>query len=412
MIIARYLTTKILFSTLAVSIVLTMVVMSGRLARYISAAAEGQLAVSLVLPVVFLRMPQLLELILPVSLLLGIMLSIGELYETNEMTVINATGVSHGRIMSIGMSASAFVALVVALFSFYISPKGNDYVGTLVNAQGLKSELSNLAPDTFYDLKNQGGTVYAGAVDKERKGMEDVFVFRPEPVVIDGFDREENEQSETDGVSQKKAEVSQNRAEGFNQNRAEGSQQIKSPEQPSRQTIIYASKGFQEYREDGGFYFVLEKGVQFEGMPGQKDFIITEFDRYSQRLDKPDDTVNAVTTKQESSVITDLIGRTDAESVAELHWRLSLPISVMILAAIGIPLSRSNPRQGRYYLLIPALILFLIYMVMLNAGKEAISLGEGGPLTEIWAVHLYLVLIAVLCYFWPNLKMLVPGRQK
>ena len=372
MIIARYISTKILFSTLGVSIVLTLVVMSARLARYISAAAEGQLAVSLVLPVVFFRMPQLLELILPVSLLLGIMLSIGELYENNEMTVINATGASHGRIVTIGMGAAVFVALVVALFSFYISPRGNDYVGALVSAQGLKSELGNLAPDTFYDLKNRGGTVYAGSVDKERKGMEDVFVFRPEPVALDPFDREKPGGS---GLDEK-----------------------------SRQTIIYAARGFQEYREDGGFYFVLAKGVQFEGLPGQKDFIITEFDRYSQRLDEPDDTANAVTTKQESLLITDLIGRRDAESVAELHWRLSLPVSVLILAAIGIPLSRSNPRQGRYYLLIPALILFLIYMVMLNAGKEAIANGEGGPLAEIWRVHLYLMLIAALCYLWPDLQ--------
>ena len=370
MIIARYLSTRILFTTLAVSVVLTMVVMSGRLARYISAAAEGQLAVSLVLPVVFLRMPQLLELILPVSLLLGIMLSIGELYESNEMTVIHATGVSHGRIMTIGITASVFVALVVALFSFYISPKGNDYVGALVNAQGLKSELSNLAPDTFYDLKNQGGTVYAGSIDKERKGMENVFIFRPEPVAIEGFERDQTARN--------------------------GDR--------SRQTIIYASKGFQEYREDGGFYFVLEKGVQFEGIPGQKDFIITEFDRYSQRLDKPDDSVNAVTTLEESSLITDLLKRDDAVSVAELHWRLSLPVSVLVLAAIGIPLSRSNPRQGRYYLLIPALILFLVYMVMLNAGKESIANGEGGPLAEIWSIHLCLAVLAALCYFWPQLQ--------
>ena len=235
MIIARYLLRQILFSTLAVSIVLTLVVMSGRLARYISAAAEGQLAVSLVLPVVFFRMPQLLELILPVSMLLGIMLALGELHETNEMTVINATGVSHGRVLGIGMVASVFVALVVALLSFYISPKGNEYVGNLANAQGLKSELSSLAPSTFYNLKNRGGTVYATSIDKERRGMEGVFVFRPEPL--------RTEQIASDS------------------------------EEQGRQTIIYSSKGFQEYSEDGGFYFVLEKGVQFEGLPGQKDLL-------------------------------------------------------------------------------------------------------------------------------------------
>lgn len=368
MIIARYLSTKILFSTLAVSIVLTLVVMSGRLARYIAAAADGQLAVSLVFPVVFFRMPQLLEIILPVSLLLGIMLSIGEMYESNEMTVIKATGMSEGRIMLIGMSASLFIALVVALFSFYISPKGNEYVGKLVNAQGLKSELSNLAPNTFYDLKNEGGTVYAGQVDKERKGMEDVFVFRPEPLREEGYEYGENEKD--------------------------------------RQTVIFSSRGYQEFRDDGGFYFVLEKGVQFEGRPGENDFIITEFDRYSQRIDRPDESVNTVTTEHESRVLLDLFGRADPESIAEVHWRISLPVSVMILAAIAIPLSRTNPRQGRYYLLIPALILFLLYMVMLNTGKEAVASGEGSAFTEIWLVHIILMAFAAILYFWPVLAQM------
>ena len=192
--------------------------------------------------------------------------------------------------------------------------------------------------------------------------MEGVFVFRPEPL-------------------RAKQIASDNTDQG-------------------RQTIIYSSKGFQEYREDGGFYFVLEKGVQFEGLPGQKDFVVTEFDRYSQRIDRPDETENALISSQESSQITDLLGKTDLASVAELHWRLSLPLSVLILAAIGIPLSRSNPRQGRYYLLIPALILFLIYMVLLNAGKEAIASGEGRPFVEIWAVHLVMVTLALICFFW------------
>ncbi len=341
--------------------------MSGRLARYISAAADGQLAISLIFPVVFFRMPQLLEIILPVSLLLGILLSIGELNDSNEMTVIKATGTSEGRIMAIGMGAALFVAFVVALFSFYVSPKGNAYVGQLANAQGLKSELSQLSPATFYELKNDGGTVYAGSVDDERRGMSEVFVFRPEPIrgLMGAVDRSSS---------------------------------------GSRQTIIYANRGYQEYREEGGFYFVLEDGVQFEGLPGQADFLVTEFERYSQRIEEPDDRVNALTTDQESRVITELLDQEDQQSIAELHWRLSLPVSVLLMAAIAFPLSRSNPRQGRYYLLIPALIMFLLYMVALNTGKEALSNGEGSALGRIWSVHLVIFMLTLAFYFWPAFR--------
>lgn len=365
MIIARYLSTKILFSTLAVSIVLSLVVMSGRIARYISAAADGQLALSLIFPVVFFRMPQLLEIILPVSLLLGILMSIGELNDNNEMTVIKATGMSEARIMAIGMGAALFVAFVVALFSFYVSPKGNAYVGQLVNAQGMKSELSQLSPNTFYELENNGGTVYAGMVDTERRGMSDVFVFRPEPI-SSRFDANTNEVS-------------------------------------PRQTIIYASHGYQEFREEGGFYFVLEDGVQFEGVPGQQDFLVTEFERYSQRIEEPDDQVNAFTTEQESRVITELFGQSDPQSVAELHWRLSLPVSVLLMAAIAFPLSRSNPRQSRYYLLIPSLIMFLLYMVALNTGKESLASGEGTALTSIWSIHISVFFLTIVLFFWPGI---------
>lgn len=343
--------------------------MSGRLARYISAAADGQLAISLIFPVVFFRMPQLLEIILPVSVLLGILMSIGELNDNNEMTVIKATGMSEGRIMTIGMGAALFVAFVVALFSFYVSPKGNAYVTQLVNAQGLKSELSQLSPNTFYELKNEGGTVYAGAVDSERRGMSDVFVFRPQPI------------SGAIGSS----------SSSFNSS-------------VPRQTIIYASRGYQEYREEGGFYFVMEDGVQFEGLPGQHDFLVTEFDRYSQRIEEPEDEVSALTTEQELRTIVQLIGQADQESIAELHWRLSLPVSVLLMAAIAFPLSRSNPRQSRYYLLIPSLIMFLLYMVALNTGKEALARGEGTALSDIWSVHMVVLVLTLVIYFWPTLR--------
>ena len=209
MIIARYLNRQILFTTLAITLVLLLVVVSGRLAAYISEAAEGRIAGALLFPVIAFRVPQFLELILPASLLLGILVSLGHLYETSEMTVMSATGISQWRILRITLVAASFVALIVAMFSFYLSPKGYAYVDELIEAQGLQSELGDLAPQTFYELNNHGGTMYAGGVSSDRDSMSDVFMFRP--------------QTEESGV----------------------------------QTIIHAKKGYQEYHENGAYYLSL-----------------------------------------------------------------------------------------------------------------------------------------------------------
>lgn len=352
MIITRYLSRQILFATLAITLVLLLVVVSGRLAAYIAQAAEGRLAASLLFPVVVFRMPQFLELILPASLLLGIMISLGHLYETNEMTVLSATGVSQWRILRITLMAASFLALIVAMFSFYLSPKGYAYVNELIEAQGLQSELGNLAPKTFYELENRGGTIYAGEVSSDRDSMGDVFVFRP--------------QAEGDG---------------------------------SLQTIIYAEKGYQEYKDNGAYYFVLEDGVRYEGLPGKADFTVTKFDRYSQRIDEPSSALRS-SDNLETATLTDLLQLNSSFATAELHWRISLPVMTFLLAMLGVPMSRSNPRQGRYLKLVPGLILYLVYVVLINAGRDRVSQGELSPLVGIWSFHLAVFLIALTLFNW------------
>ena len=346
---------------MAVAAVLSLVVMSGRLARYISAAAEGQLALGLIFPVVFLRMPQLLEVILPASTLLAILFALGDLHEKNEMTAVHAAGVGHGRALGIGMAAAAVVALAVAALSFYISPLGNQQVGRLVAEQGASGPLSQLAPNRFYGLP-QGGTLYVGQVERAAQAMERIFLHRPAPL----------------------------RARAAESSSVAG-----------RQTVVYAQRGYRTERAAGGFAVVLEDGLKFEGVPGGADFLVTEFARYRQQIEAPQIDARALTTVEESATLGELFGGGSAAR-AQLHWRLSLPLSVLLLAAIALPLSRSNPRQGRYYLLVPAMLLFLSYMALLNTGREAVASGQGGVLARIWGGHLGDLLFAVALN-WPAL---------
>ena len=59
----------------------------------------------------------------------------------------------------------------------------------------------------------------------------------------------------------------------------------------------------------------------------------------------------------------DLMASNEPEAIAELQWRLAIPLSIPILAMIAVPLSAVNPRQGRFGKIVPGLGIFFVYYI-------------------------------------------------
>ncbi len=81
----------------AVTGILLMILMSSRLIYQLTAAAAGKIPLEIVFFTLLLRMPSFLEMILPLSLFIAILLAYGRLYAESEMTVLTATGFSIAR---------------------------------------------------------------------------------------------------------------------------------------------------------------------------------------------------------------------------------------------------------------------------------------------------------------------------
>ena len=75
------------------------------------------------------------------------------------------------------------------------------------------------------------------------------------------------------------------------------------------------------------------------------------------------------------------------EEIAELQWRLSVPLSTLILGLLAVPLSRAQPREGRYGRLAIGMLVFIIYLNMLSAAKAWIEQGTISPVLGLWWVH-------------------------
>jgi lipopolysaccharide export system permease protein len=150
--------------------------------------------------------------------------------------------------------------------------------------------------------------------------------------------------------------------------------------------VVVAERGRMVSSEDPDIRFlVLYQGRRYEGVPGTADFRVVEFTEHgipyrlpSLEPDEPEPREVPVQT---------LVASADPSDRAELQWRLSVPISTMLLALLAVPLSRSQPREGRYGRLAIGLLVFIIYFNLLSAAKAWIEQGEISPALGLWWVH-------------------------
>jgi lipopolysaccharide export system permease protein len=85
--------------------------------------------------------------------------------------------------------------------------------------------------------------------------------------------------------------------------------------------------------------------------------------------------------------------------MAELEWRIGLPMSALILSLLAIPLSYVNPRSGRSLNLIMAVVIYMFYNNMISVTNTWVSRGSISPATGLWSIHLFMFAV-MLAFFY------------
>jgi lipopolysaccharide export system permease protein len=91
----------------------------------------------------------------------------------------------------------------------------------------------------------------------------------------------------------------------------------------------------------------------------------------------------------------DLFKKDTAEYSAETHWRIAFPIACLIMTLIAVPLSVVNPRQGKFAKMLPALLLFLGYFLMLTAVRSGVESSTIPKNVGLWPVHFFVFILGV-----------------
>ena len=165
--------------------------------------------------------------------------------------------------------------------------------------------------------------------------------------------------------------------------------------QNDRMGVMVAQRGFIETAENGDRFVVLLHGRRYEGTPGTLDYRTVDFDRYALRIEPREAKRKAPSTKAMATV--DLLTERKPEQIAELHWRVALPLAVLIMALFAIPLSFVNPRSGRSWNLALAVLIYALYNNLLSIFQAWTAQERIPGWLGLWPVHVaMIVLMAVL----------------
>lgn len=345
-IVERYLLREVVLAWLVVSAVLLMILLTRTFADYLGEAAAGKFPPKALFSLVILFSVQYLTIVIPLSLFLAILLALGRWYRDSEMAALVACGGGPRVLLRPIALFTFFLMIILAVLTFELSPRLAQMASDIQRNAQQDAAVGLIEPGRFRSIPGGRGVFYVEGVGSgggENAAFESLFVHL-------------------------------NDADGYN--------------------LITAESGELVTTEDGARALQLNGGQRYDGQSGELDFSVTEFSRHRLRVVAP-----AVKDEEPKPIMQStaaLLARGDTASKAELHARLAIPLSLVILMLLAIPFAEVPPRSGRLGRMLPAMLLFFLYFSLIGLGKEWL-LREKIPMwAGLWWAHLGMLLIV----FW------------
>jgi len=175
-IIDRYLLREIVKPLGGVCAVLVAVFVGYTLARYLTDAVEGVLPARTVLALVLLRTLVAIEVLLPVTLFLSIVMALGRLHSDYEMIALSASGVHPGRVTKVVLALAGLTAVVAAALALFVRPWAYDESYRLRARAAMELDVAGLEAGRFYERRRGNHVVFVERYDRPSGRMEGVFL--------------------------------------------------------------------------------------------------------------------------------------------------------------------------------------------------------------------------------------------
>lgn len=342
-IIDQYIQRELLKPFIVVLLILASLFASFSSASFLAQAVTESLGFSALMTLIGLKTLIALEVLVPASLYIAVIIGLGHLHHDQELIVLRAAGISPHRIAYTVLILAIPISIASGILSTTVRPWAYSK-SYLLNAQA-EAELNTdrFQEGKFYGDDGTGGVIYIQAKDRTSKDMDGLFYYQKE-----------------DAKSQVVV--------------AKGARRIALPDQRPELHLF-----------DGYRYELSRSGGESVAKFAEMIYAPSATDAIEYRL------------KAASTIA--LIHSGQPRESSELQWRLSRPIDTILLVMIAIPLSRVSPRHGKGETSLIAALIFVVFYNLSGVARSWVEQGTVEPMPGIWWVYVLMLFMALGLFY-------------
>ena len=327
-ILSKSLNMEVFKSSSSVLLIFFLLVVGSRIVGYFEQAAEGNLDPAIIMSVVALRFPDFITLLIPLSFFLGVLISISRIYAEREIYGFFSVGLAPFDLIKFLAPQALLYFLLTLILSLYVAPYTKALSQEILKIDSFEEQLESIKSDEIVSL-NDGGFIYIQNTDNLLTGVKALKQNQENSFFVIADELSTNESKELIKLN-------------FN---------------------------------NGSFY---------SGVFSDSSKLQSNFNEFKLDIKKEKNLTNDMS-------LTKLFDFSSDSNTASFQWNVSVPITILILLFIGVYISEVKPRQGRFSVILPGMLLYLMYLSLLILGREYIV---DNPKTSfgLWYVHLIFIL--------------------
>lgn len=347
-VVDRMVSLDLVKTLLSILLVLVVIIVSRKFLNILAKAIEGEVAADTLFQLLGLKTLTATAILIPPSLFMAILTTIGRMYRDQEMSILASGGMGIARLYR-ALSWTVLPVLILAAYlALDVMPWAEGTAQALMKKDEESADIRGIKPGRFNEFSAGDTVLYA-------EDMSPDFIMH----------------------------------KMFVQRRLEHSVEV-----------AIADHGQLKRTELDEYFVILNDGRRYQGRPGKVDYVVSEYAEYGVRIPGPEEESAAL--KREAEPTLTLWRQQTPKELAELQKRLSVPLGVGFLALLAVPLARIAPRRGPYGNVFTA---FLIYIIYENVQKVSQGLLMTGKI-PLWLSYsgIYVLLLAItLGLFLKNL---------
>ena len=343
-ILLKSLNFEVLLSTIGVLLIFFFLVVSSRFVGYFEQASEGLIDPNLVFKVVFLRFPDFITLLLPLSFFLGVIITVSRLYSDREIFGYLAGGLSENDLVKYLFPQAMLFFLITLSLSIFLAPYTKELSKEILSLDTIQEQFESVRPKKLFSFNENDGFIHVE--NKENNILDEVIIF------------------------------------------------IQNDDYSS--LIIAENLIHEDLSSKTNLDF--KDGVLYQDIFNQNSSFVSYFGELSVPINNSKNTISGLS-------LSKLFDFSIKSSKSQTQWNLSIPLTIFVLLIYAVNFSKVEPRQGRFSVLVPSIFIYILYLSLLILARDSFDEGSIASQNYIWYVHLIFLLFAIFLLFRKNFNI-------